>query len=89
MSKKTGISINIKRRGRNKLVKAGVKDGGKDLRKAAQRKDAALAEEKLGELIPRIDRAARKGVIKKNAAARKKSRLTKQVNTLKASAQAE
>ncbi len=87
MGKKTEISKNIKRRGRNKLVKAGVKDSARDLRKAARRKDTALAEEKLGEIIPKIDRAVRKGVIKKNTAARKKSRISKQVNSLKSSAQ--
>jgi small subunit ribosomal protein S20 len=89
MSKKTEISKNIKRRKRNKLIKADIKDAGRELRKAGQKKDAVQAEAKLGELIPKIDRAARKGAVHKKAAARKISRLSKQANALKSSAQAE
>lgn len=84
MSKKTEISKNQKRHGRNDDIKADARNSARELRKAVGRKDAALAEEKLGEIIPKLDRAARKGVLKKNAAARQKSKITKTVNSLKA-----
>jgi small subunit ribosomal protein S20 len=35
-------------------------------------------------MIQKIDSAARKGIIKKNAAARKKSRMQRLLNTMKA-----
>ncbi len=85
MSKKSGISKNIKKRAYNKGIKEGVKSTARDIRKAGEAKDAASAETKLGEILPKIDRAARKGVMHKNTAARKKSKLTKKVNALKAS----
>lgn len=84
MSKKTAISKNHKRHGHNSGIKADIKGSARDFRKAAGKKDAALAEEKLGEIIPKLDRAVRKGIIKKNAAARRKSKITKTVNSLKA-----
>jgi len=49
---------------------------------ASEKKDAAAAKEALLEMIKRIDSAARKGIIKKNTAARKKSRMQKLVNRL-------
>jgi small subunit ribosomal protein S20 len=48
-----------------------------------QKKDTTGAEAALRDMIKKIDTAARKGIIKKNAAARKKSRMQRFVNTLK------
>jgi len=42
-----------------------------------------LTKEAISSTIKAIDKAAKKGVIKKNTAARKKSRLQKKINTLK------
>ncbi len=42
-----------------------------------------LVKEDISKTIKAIDKAAKKGVIKKNTAARKKSRLQKKINTLK------
>ena len=49
-----------------------------------QKKDKAEAEASLKDMIKKIDTAAGKGIIKKNSAARKKSRMQKLFNTLKA-----
>lgn len=44
--------------------------------------DKALATESVKKMIKSLDTAARKGLIKKNTAARKKSRLQKKLNGL-------
>ena len=49
---------------------------------AAVGKDKVAAEAALLSMISQIDTAARKGVVKKNAAARKKSRMQRLVNSL-------
>ena len=73
-SQKKRIKTNAKAHDRNKAVKAELKT----------RIKAASAEgaddETVRLAIKRIDMAAAKGIIHKNAAARKKSRLMKQVN---------
>jgi small subunit ribosomal protein S20 len=46
--------------------------------------DTALAEAALKDMIKKLDTAARKGIIKKNAASRKKSRMQRLFNSLKA-----
>lgn len=47
----------------------------KDIRKLVINKDAAGAQKMLSEAYKAIDKAAKRGIIKKNTAARKKSRL--------------
>jgi small subunit ribosomal protein S20 len=89
MRKKKEVRKNIKKHAGNKAVKESVKISARELRKAADANNAALAEEKFGEISRKIDRAARKGIINKNAAARKKSSLAKKINSIKPSAQAE
>ena len=71
------------RRLKNKSVKSAVRTSAKKFEALALKKDAALAEPALKEMIKKIDTAARKGIIKKNAAARKKSRMQRLFNTLK------
>jgi small subunit ribosomal protein S20 len=72
------------RRLRNKASKSAVKTSVKKCVVLAQKKDPE-AETALREMTKKIDTAARKGVIKKNAAARKKSRMQKYFNaTMKA-----
>lgn len=72
------------RRIRNKAVKSTIRTNAKKMLVAVQKKDAVLAQEELSGLIKKLDTAARKGVIKKNTAARKKSRMQKLLNALKA-----
>lgn len=75
---------NEKRRIRNKQTKSSVRTAAKKVVSAAHGKDKAGAEAALLDMIKQIDSAARKGIIKKNTAARKKSRMQRMVNLLNA-----
>jgi small subunit ribosomal protein S20 len=55
----------------------------KKLRSVLAEGDASAAKTLLPETVSLIDKAARKGVLHKNAAARHKSRLTLRVNSMK------
>ncbi len=74
--KKRNIT-NAKRHERNKSVKAEVKTRTKRVEATLGTDDNADA---VRAAVKRIDSAASKGIIHKNAAARKKSRLMKKVN---------
>jgi small subunit ribosomal protein S20 len=73
---------NEKRRLANKQTKSSIRTAAKKITVAAQGKDKTAAEAALKAMISEIDTAARKGVVKKNAAARKKSRMQRLVNSL-------
>ena len=77
-SQKKRILTNAKRAERNKAVRAEVKTRVKAAQTAAGTDDEA---ETLRLAVKRIDKAAQKGVMHKNAAARKKSRLMKQLQS--------
>jgi small subunit ribosomal protein S20 len=72
------------RRLRNKAVKSSVRTSVKKFVGLAQKKEVPGAEAALKDMIKKIDTAAQKGIIKGNAAARKKSRMQRLFNTLKA-----
>jgi small subunit ribosomal protein S20 len=72
------------RRKRNKAVKSSVRTSVKRFVVLARKKDTNEAEAALKDMIKKLDSAARKGIIKKNAAARKKSRMQRLFNTFKA-----
>jgi small subunit ribosomal protein S20 len=72
------------RRMRNKAVKSAVRTSAKKFVALAQKKDVPGAESALQDMIKKIDSAARKGIIKKNAAARKKSRMQRFYNSVQA-----
>ncbi len=69
------VRQSAKRRARNLRVKLALKRSVKAVRKAVAAKDKTKAAELLKTAIKIIDRSAQKDVIKKNAAARLKSRL--------------
>jgi small subunit ribosomal protein S20 len=73
-----------KRRIQNKSEKTAIRSSAKKVLVAAQGKDKASAEVALKDMIKRIDTAARKGIVKKNAASRKKSRMQRLINSLNA-----
>ncbi|MHB8767321.1 MAG: 30S ribosomal protein S20 [Deferrisomatales bacterium] len=73
-----------KRRIRNKGVRTRYRNLIKAVRLALDSKDATQAEEALKVAGPYLQRAASKGVIHENKAARTISRLTSQVAALKA-----
>ena len=76
-SQKKRILTNAKRADRNKAVKSELKTRVKNAVKAAETEQS---EEALRLAVKRLDMAAAKGVIHKNQAARRKSRLMKHIN---------
>ncbi|MDR2313839.1 MAG: 30S ribosomal protein S20 [Spirochaetaceae bacterium] len=72
------------RRKHNKAVKSSVRTSAKKFVLLARKKETGEAEAALKDMIQKIDSAARKGIVKKNSAARKKSRMQRLFNTLKA-----
>jgi small subunit ribosomal protein S20 len=75
---------NEKRRLRNLHIKTTVKSSIKEVREAIEGKDVEGAQKALLKTIPLIQKAHSKGVFHKNISARKISRLTLEVNALKA-----
>jgi small subunit ribosomal protein S20 len=71
------------RRMRNKSAKSAVRTSVKKFIVLAQKRDEG-ADLALREMVKKIDTAAGKGIISKNAAARKKSRMQRFYNNLKA-----
>lgn len=75
------------RRLRNRARKTRVKNVVKKVRTALEKKSVEEAQAALQEAIPVIDRAVSKGTIHHRTAARKISRLSKQVHALSAQQQ--
>jgi small subunit ribosomal protein S20 len=75
---------NEKLRVANKMKKTIIRTSAKKVVVAAEGKDKVAAEAALHAMIKEIDTAARKGIVKKNTAARKKSRMQRLVNSLNA-----
>ena len=74
---------NKKRRQRNRSVRAEIRTRTRSALEAAEA-GAEDTDVKLTDAIKRIDKAAAKGVMHKNTAARSKSRLTRRVRELQA-----
>ncbi len=72
----------LKRRERNRKNLSQLKTQVKKLRAAIATGDAETAKKLLPETVGTIDRAAKKGVVHDNAAARYKSRLARKVSAL-------
>ena len=81
-SQKKRILTNAKAAERNKAVKSELKTRSKN---AVAAIGSETGEESLRLAVKRLDMAAAKGVIHKNQAARRKSRLMKQINATSAS----
>lgn len=69
---------------RNKARKSVIKSRVRKVQDAVLHKDATAAGKALNEAVITLDRAAAKRTIHRNTAARRKSRLAKRVNSLKA-----
>ena len=69
---------------RNKSAKSAVRTSVKKFITLAQKKDIGNADVALKEMVKKIDTATGKGIISKNAAARKKSRMQRFYNNIKA-----
>jgi small subunit ribosomal protein S20 len=66
----------------HKPVKTAVRSAVRKFVETSAEKDAAASETALRALIKKLDSAARKGIVKKNTAARKKSRMQKRYNAI-------
>ena len=86
LSAKKRVRQNMKRRARNRARKELIKDQVKSFSSALTHGDFDKAEAELRKVAQRLDRVAVKGTIHKNTAARKRSRLTKQLNAARAKA---
>lgn len=71
-----------KKQDRNKKIKSDIVALIRKIRLAISGKDQSKAADLLKQVIKKIDKASQKKVLKKNTAARKKSRLSKLVATL-------
>lgn len=71
-----------KRTTRNRQIKTNIKQTLVNLRKTIVLANKTKAPEIAAQAIKFLDKAAQKGIIKKNNAARRKSRLMKKVNAL-------
>jgi len=78
-SAKKELRKSIKRRIRNKKVKDNLKSLIKKSRKAIEARDSQ-AKELIAQTLKALDKAAQKGIIKKNTRDRKKSRLQQRLN---------
>lgn len=74
---------NIKRRIRNLHKKRKVKSFSKQLETLVSQKKIKEAKKLLQEYYKLLDKAAKTGVIHRNKAARKKSRIAQKINNLK------
>lgn len=74
-SAKKYMRVTAKKTARNKAVKGVVKGAIKKTREAVKANDLTTAQTELKVAIKNLDKAVEKNIIKKNTAARKKSRL--------------
>jgi len=82
-SSKKSVKTEKKQQVANTAYTSKVKNAMKKLDKAVKEKDNAKAKEELKTVIKNIDKCTSKGLIKKNKAARDKSKLMKSVNEVK------
>lgn len=84
LSAKKRVRQNVKRRARNRARKEVLKDQLKNFNAAITGGDLKKADTELRLVTKRLDKVAAKGTIHKNTAARKRSRLTKRLNAVRA-----
>ena len=84
LSAKKRIRQAEKRRARNRARKAILKDSLKSFTSAHASGDVAKTEAEFKSISSRLDKVAAKGTIHRNTASRKRSRLAKRLNALRA-----
>jgi len=84
LSAQKRVRQNEKRRARNRARKEEIKSQIKGFDGALLKGDVAAAETALRTTVSVLDKVASKNTIHKKAASRKRSRLTKQLNVLRA-----
>ncbi|MDY7221865.1 30S ribosomal protein S20 [Halalkalibacterium halodurans] len=78
------VKTNEKRRIQNASVKSALRTAIKQFEAKVENNDAEAAKAAFVEATKKLDKAANKGLIHKNAASRQKSRLAKKLNGLSA-----
>lgn len=78
------VKTNDKRRAQNAQKKSAMRTAIKNFETLVEKKQVAEAAEAYKLASKKLDKAAGKGLIHKNAAARQKSRLAKKLNELQA-----
>ena len=89
MAYSKAFRVSERRRLRNRAVKSRTRHALYKARRLIQEGKLEEAEQAVKEAISLLDRAVTKGVFHRNNADRKKSRLMKQLNALRASLQAQ
>ncbi len=84
-SAKKALRQNVNRRIKNAAVKNKIRLLAKKLKKIVTAKNTDEAKKTLVLAIKAVDKAAKTGVLKKNTARRKKSKLARLVNAIKIS----
>ncbi|MBI5864904.1 MAG: 30S ribosomal protein S20 [Planctomycetes bacterium] len=84
LSAKKRMRQNVKRRGLNRATRSTLKTDLRDCMTALGGSDAKAAAETVRKTVRKLDREANKGVVHKNTAARRKSRLARRLNAQKA-----
>ena len=79
-SAKKALRQNQKRKAKNLVYKKKMKNLIKEVRSLVSEKKTEEAKKLLPQIYKSLDKSAKVGVIKKNTASRKKSRITKSVN---------
>ncbi len=78
------VKINAEKNAQNTMTKSAMRTSVKKVEAAIVLNDAEAAKNSFAEAVRKLDKAATKGLIHKNAAARKKSRLMKKLNAVNA-----
>lgn len=81
-SAKKRIITNEKARLRNKSKRSAMRTSVKKLEELINEGNKAEAQNLLGDVVKKLDKAVSQGLVHKNYAARQKSRLSKKVNSL-------
>ncbi|RDU35446.1 30S ribosomal protein S20 [Neobacillus piezotolerans] len=76
------VKTNQANNAQNTAVKSTMRTAVKKAEAAITVNDSTAAKEVFADAVSKLDKAASKGLIHKNAAARKKSRLAKKINSL-------
>ena len=81
-SAKKRVLVNQTKAMQNKMFRTAMKTDVKKYQAAVAAGDTALAQETYKAAVKKIDQAAARNIIHKNAAARKKSQFTKALNNM-------
>jgi len=84
LSAKKRVRQTIKRRARNRFRKEQIKEQVKAFQTAVAAGDIKKAEEALKQATRKMDRVATKGTLHKNTASRKRSRMARRLNAVRA-----